>query len=444
MKKITDYFICIEKSIRQSLIYNLSISLLLIMGILYILFKIAPHTGAVTFSGNGDEVLLGSTADNIFLKVYNVDTGYSDGEEIYVRGEIYLNEYNILYDNQSYNYDSNLGSQFKLRGKYWIYINNEEDLSTNEEIDDEVQNVWERGVNNSIYSKGIILDTSIHSSRREDRIQILDHLSENEFDPDLFNRASNSDKDTTIKYFSSQSDGFYTIAIEGESINCSGPELRVRPLSQDCYFDTGEEKIYITEDIILQPCSSAHNSRGEFRTNYFHLRGEKTSNYIISLNSLNALYAKASGNLEFNYGNAPVSYNLNRRVMRLYSEKREINMLSISHQSENKTIVSGDVSEALLSDLDLFPSFNSWYRNNVLLIPLTLITTIFAGVALMQSSRTVKDKEKDNRSDDGEKPTIVVTVETQTPAIILEGNQAKIICDTGRTVKKKNGESNLK
>lgn len=125
--------------------------------------------------------------------------------------------------------------------------------------------------------------------------------------------------------------------------------------------------------------------------------------------------------------------------MRLFSEKRDLNMLIISHLSENKTLVSGDVSEALLSDLDLFPSFNSWYRNNVFLIPLTLITSIFAGVSLMQSSRSVKGMRKDIRSDDKEIATIVVKVDTQTPATVREVNQATFLSNDEITEEKNGG-----
>lgn len=411
------------RMVRTSLIYNLCISLLLIFTILYFLFLIAPHTGTLSFTGNGEELVLGSKVDSISLKVYNPDTEFTNGEQILLSGDTYLSRYDVLYDGQNYTYNNSAPS-FRLYGEFWIYLNREQDFSTKDEINSELQNAWEKGTIHSGYKKGIYLDAITMRGRRADRSQILDNPNGEEFIPDFFRREDNATSTITVTIATfdertETAERSYSIDIAGSEIACNGPELRVRPAKSNCKLYINEEPIDVVKDIILRPSSESANSRGGFETDKFHYRGNTSSEYFLSLNGIKNVYAKGSGELEFNYGNAPVIHKLNRRVLRLFSKDRQLDMTMVSHQSENKLFISGDVSEALLSDLDLFPSFSSWYRNNVYLVPLTLITTIFAGVSLMQSSR--KLRETTNNSSNNEKtiPTILIKVEAETPVNIF-------------------------
>ena len=47
---------------------------------------------------------------------------------------------------------------------------------------------------------------------------------------------------------------------------------------------------------------------------------------------------------------------------------------------------SGTVNEASLSNMYIFPSFRGWYRDNVYLAPLTLITVMLGSISLLRVS----------------------------------------------------------
>lgn len=49
-----------------------------------------------------------------------------------------------------------------------------------------------------------------------------------------------------------------------------------------------------------------------------------------------------------------------------------------------KIILTGSAEEAAISKLSIFPDFPTWFRENIYLIPLTLISTIFGGVAIIK------------------------------------------------------------
>ena len=399
---------------RQSLIYNLLLSLILIITILYLLFQIAPHTATMSFSGNSNVILLNSRADDIMLKVYNT---YSEtrSETIEVNGNTHLSDYDVIYDDQCYHYSfaNNKASDFILVGSFLITINNTQDYYTTEEIDKDLSELQENRIDslNQNGFKGISLWASPNRSRRKDRMELWGNMTENEFIPDFFKREDNEASAINAKYYCSISDDLYTIEINGYHIGCGAPELRVTPMSNNCYLDTGQGDIPITKELLLRPYSESLNSRGGFRTDNFKISGYSSSSYILELSGINNIYSKSSGDLEFNYGNTPTTYTLNRRDMRLNSKERELNMTIVSYQSENKMMINGDVTEAELSDLDLFPSFSSWYRNNIFLAPLTLITTIFAGVTSMRSSRKIKGDSVNN--DQKIMPTIRIKLETQ-------------------------------
>ena len=63
----------------------------------------------------------------------------------------------------------------------------------------------------------------------------------------------------------------------------------------------------------------------------------------------------------------------------------------LTYSLENEDIetmtVNGSVTTAELSGIDLFPSFPGWYRNNIYLIPASLITIITGAIALLKMTK---------------------------------------------------------
>lgn len=112
-----------------------------------------------------------------------------------------------------------------------------------------------------------------------------------------------------------------------------------------------------------------------------------------SINSEQAASCKviASGKLTVSYTPTAEEYVLKQQELYLFSEDSSLN---ISYDIENDTaFISGYVDDATLSEMDLFPNFWNWYFSNIYMAPLTLISTVFSAVSMMNASK--KEKEVD-------------------------------------------------
>lgn len=99
----------------------------------------------------------------------------------------------------------------------------------------------------------------------------------------------------------------------------------------------------------------------------------------------------ASGKLTISYTPTAEEYVLKKQELYLLSDDSSLN---ISYNIENGTaFVSGYVNDATLSQMNLFPNFWSWYFSNIYMAPLTLISTVFAAVSMMNASK--KNKQVD-------------------------------------------------
>ncbi len=104
----------------------------------------------------------------------------------------------------------------------------------------------------------------------------------------------------------------------------------------------------------------------------------------IEMNDISKAKVKCKGNLDFSYTPNATSYKVNNQVIQFDSSRSLLNAsIEIRNNNTNHIQISGKVNEASISGLDLFPSFQGWYRTNAYLIPLTVITTIIGGLAQM-------------------------------------------------------------
>lgn len=96
----------------------------------------------------------------------------------------------------------------------------------------------------------------------------------------------------------------------------------------------------------------------------------------------------ASGKLAISYTPSAEEYVLKKQELYLRSDDSSLN---ISYDIKNGTaFISGYVNEATLSQMNLFPNFWSWYFSNIYMAPLTLISTVFAAVSMMNASKRNK------------------------------------------------------
>ncbi len=116
--------------------------------------------------------------------------------------------------------------------------------------------------------------------------------------------------------------------------------------------------------------------------------GMETDNKAdITLWGVNKISGKASGDLFFSYSPDSKQYHLNKQIVYLGSEKNSLEINIILDNGIRELNINGMVNEASISKMNLFPTFWGWYRDNIYLTPLTLLTTIFGGVTLMINNK---------------------------------------------------------
>ena len=109
-------------------------------------------------------------------------------------------------------------------------------------------------------------------------------------------------------------------------------------------------------------------------------------------NRVKTIGATITGTLIFQYSTKPLEYQLLNQPFTVSSDDFSINV-NLSLASNNSSIsLYGKATEASITNIDLFPSFWGWYRENVYMIPLTLITTIWGSINLMKNSSKKKDE----------------------------------------------------
>ncbi|MCL2670911.1 MAG: hypothetical protein FWF10_02615 [Clostridiales bacterium] len=106
----------------------------------------------------------------------------------------------------------------------------------------------------------------------------------------------------------------------------------------------------------------------------------------IELCNVNSISFKSHGELDFSYSPNSIHYALRNQKILLESKDTLYAEIVLGRGIENISI-NGIVHNATISDMSLFPSFWGWYRDNIYLIPLTLLSTIFGGVAIMINKR---------------------------------------------------------
>lgn len=107
----------------------------------------------------------------------------------------------------------------------------------------------------------------------------------------------------------------------------------------------------------------------------------------IKLENIKTISCVSSGNLNFKYTLNPSIYETNEQSLSLESKHRELDAIIEFDKQLRNIKMLGMVSNAYLSNLNLFPSFAGWYRENVYLAPLTLATTVLGAVSLTNKNK---------------------------------------------------------
>ena len=151
--------------------------------------------------------------------------------------------------------------------------------------------------------------------------------------------------------------------------------------------------------------SISMNSETPFNIHYRNTTSYAYDQIVYSAKRIKEVYIReAVGSLSFQQAQNTINeYDINAQSVKLESSDRSNdNALSIeisSYSNEEASDgyssslkVTGIVNSAKIIYFDLFPTFIGWYKENITLIPLSLVTAIFGGVALLKKS---KEKEKE-------------------------------------------------
>ncbi len=91
----------------------------------------------------------------------------------------------------------------------------------------------------------------------------------------------------------------------------------------------------------------------------------------------------ANGMVDISYTPTSEEYILKRQEICMNSLDSSLN---ISYDVDNNSIyISGYVNDATLSQMSLFPNFLNWYFSNMYMVPLTLISSVFTALSMMNS-----------------------------------------------------------
>lgn len=105
----------------------------------------------------------------------------------------------------------------------------------------------------------------------------------------------------------------------------------------------------------------------------------------ITLMHVVSCIVRGNGKLTISYTPTPEEYSLKKQDLFLLSENSSLT-LSVDVET-GKVSIWGYADKAMLSQMSLFPSFGNWYFSNIYMAPLTLISTVFAAVSMMNASK---------------------------------------------------------
>ena len=432
-------------AITQSFFINLILSFLVIVVLLYALFKIAPHTGNISFTGYRENIYIDTTADNVYIYDGNITDDIIED----VAGEVYvyncqiqdsdnIDDYEIIRLKGMYKYTAMDSKQLE---SYGITMDSSNDdgyynglvagastfTDTNLTIY-ELKNYFRDYFEVETYSDGEEYLNNIFLQGIESRALYSRILQE------IQGYKSNK-RDVRFKYFSPQE----KCVIDSSNIFLFCPGFTVYPLTDTCQIEIidanstfGNEEVLntipIQEEFVISKSNNYTDENIDVATMYIRgscgLRYQDTDPKII-IEGSKGMQAEVTGDFVFNYSNEPTEFDLHNRRLDIESRYGLLDII-IGYGEANRRSLSlnGEITRGYISGINLFPSFSSWYRNNVYLVPLTLISTIFTCATLMLSKKKTTSSwnpfevDKENKKDDESKsqsPTIIINIMSQSP-----------------------------
>ena len=369
--------------ITHSFLYSIIVSFLVIIVLLFFIFKIAPHTAYVSLSENGsNHVSFETTVDSVSMTNENP-------EHMAIRMLESQNPQEVIVDNCIlYEHDDNGKlktkqefEKIKLKGQFLLFSislqesnGNKSPMTTHAFIRAHAPGMSfiEKWIKDSIVQKLSGENISqLHESSDEGFLKFLfSSIADSIVDlfyPGFIQGFMTNIRDLDISY----SDDLRRITVNvGESgrVNCGGTALGVSPLNEDCSYEvlneTGEAlKVEpITNGITFFPLHKEQTIQAEINGPTV-VECDNDGDWDINVEGATNLEAEVDGSLDFIYGSKPNHHELYGRKISLRSRQGGVHLKINSEKGKETLSFSGEVSFAKLSGMDLFPSFGSWYRD---------------------------------------------------------------------------------
>lgn len=121
--------------------------------------------------------------------------------------------------------------------------------------------------------------------------------------------------------------------------------------------------------------------QGKFGIMMWHsVNGE--SNFSVS--SICDININCNGDLYFSYIPESTKYKIYFQDIKLHSKDDNIKCEYVFDLETNKQqiLINGNINKAYLSDNNLFPNLIGWFKSNIYMIPLTLVSAVIGGLSL--------------------------------------------------------------
>lgn len=325
--------------IRGTLLFNFFQVFILVMCFLWIIFLFAPQSAHVSYQTknvqavgniNADKVDMDIKTNRYFINCFDETELYCQGNEnIIVDDKIYDSSYKIKIEPYSKDYSTIVVSE--------EHLNNME-LTLNSFIS------YDNNDNSSVFINYISSQISIQC---KNGFQLV-----------------HSDN-TNLSFF--ECDAFLV-------------KKGVEPIPiYHCQIESKNSLSYI-----LGLNSNGRIDITNYLNDFIHTEAD------ITLYGIKNFSSKSSDDLIFSYSPSATTYTLNNQILQLNSKNHSLEADLSLNNGINELNINGMVNHATISGMNLFPSFFSWYRDNVYLAPLTLLTTVFGGVTIMINKKRKK------------------------------------------------------
>ena len=389
--------------VTHSFIFIVTVSFLVIVFLLFLIFILAPHTAYVSYpEDESSRISFNTTMDSVFItnehpEKFTISMLQDPSDPMRIPPEVDLTNCTLqLYDDQGKLVEKQEYGHLRLKGEFKLFsVLLHQSYESNIPITEHsyIEAKYSPGFIN-LWEENSIVNNQFHTRMGQFLIET--------FAPQ-FLQDSTTDVRTLYMSYSSNLNKMTIFTGEYDIVYCGGTMLGITPLEDDCSimildeWGTVTKEEPISDGFSVVPLDKSKTVSAEVKGPCY-VECDNDNNWTIDVQGATNLEAEINGTLDFIYGQKPTKHDLLGRNISLRSKQGGID-LKITNKEE-KAILSfnGEVSYAKLAGMDLFPSFGSWYRDEAHLIPLTLVTTIFSAVTLMQASkRNGADKDSSKR-----------------------------------------------